>query len=421
MLKCIAIGGASSLLILAGCASAPMQTRPLSHRETAAPVISEPAPVPLADSQHSVVWWFAFKFNARSFPQCPASAATDSCSFGGESKPYPKGLQYVVASSQDARLRKGNSCLGSGDDDPVGATFGQIYNGDYYFVLWNDQFYAAPSLPSCAQNCSSPWGHSKGMVAWNDEGEGVVMQVTTPSWPGAGSAAHPRLNDGNTLGCVKDDNVAASQHFFALRLNREDLLMVLAALVNASVATDPTNPQIVRNGGPAEVQARVEALGRRPTESSVTFDTLSTGVGLISKPSAVHIPPWQLVSSVLGGVPLMTATWWLSPQIADTTASSTITCWDAALAPPSAVRNATEGQWEGVDFNLKGGAGNNHAKIGISTASGSDYVIFGDLNQQGALDAPDCAKSQNGRGGLFFVVHDPVLRRDVATLLSPRP
>jgi hypothetical protein len=55
------------------------------------------------------------------------------------------------------------------------------------------------------------------MLAWNADGDGLIMQVTTPSWPAAGSKSSPRKTDGNTLGCVKDNNVLVSQHFFALR------------------------------------------------------------------------------------------------------------------------------------------------------------------------------------------------------------
>jgi len=32
------------------------------------------------------------------------------------------------------------------------------------------------------------------------------------------------------------------------------------------------------------------------------------------------------------------------------------------------------------------------------------YAIFGDLNQQGSLSPLKCERSQNGRGGLFFMV-----------------
>src|SRR5262249_15319142 len=136
---------------------------------------------------------------------------------------------------------------------------------------WNDQFYNDPAIAACwhpaspncpnSKYCDVPWGHSKGMVAWNDSSEGFVMQVSTPSWPASGSKVVPRQTDGNTLGCICDNNVKFSQHFFALRLNHDDLVKVLTALRNASVVTDPTNPQIVNNGGSADVKALVNALG----------------------------------------------------------------------------------------------------------------------------------------------------------------
>jgi len=61
----------------------------------------------------------------------------------------------------------------------VGATFDQVYNGSYHYVIWNDQFYNDPNLPACGGHtfCDNPWGHSKGMLAWNDDGDGFVMQV----------------------------------------------------------------------------------------------------------------------------------------------------------------------------------------------------------------------------------------------------
>jgi hypothetical protein len=45
-------------------------------------------------------------------------------------------------------------------------------------------------------------------------------------------------------------------------------------------------------------------------------------------------------------------------------------------------------------------------------------VIFGDLNQQGALSRPDCGKSQNGRGGLFFVLDNEALADSVTSLID---
>ena len=138
-----------------------------------------------------------------------------------------------------------------------------IYNKPVYFVVWNDQFYSDPAIGGCGDSCSQPWGHSKGMLAWNEDGDGMVLQVTTPSWPAAGSKRFPRKTDGNTLGCVLDDNVKVSQHFFALRLTHGDVVMVLKALTNASVVTDPANSQVVNNGGPADIKQLVESLGAK--------------------------------------------------------------------------------------------------------------------------------------------------------------
>jgi hypothetical protein len=40
------------------------------------------------------------------------------------------------------------------------------------------------------------------------------------------------------------------------------------------------------------------------------------------------------------------------------------------------------------------------------------------MNQQGTLSGPHCDSSQNGRGGLFFVVQDPQLFQSVRDLLQ---
>ncbi len=366
---------------------------------------------------HPVNWWFVFKLNATKFPGCVSGSV--ACPFGGQPQSYKPGLQYAVASSDAPVLAEGsNECLGDGTSDPVGATFDEVYNGNFHYVLWNDQFKGDPKSASCGgEGCDSPWGHSKGMIAWNDQGEGMVMQVSTPSWPGAGSAQHPRT-DGNTLGCVKDYNVKFSQHFFALHLSHDDLGVVLDGLVNASVATDPKNPQIVNNGGPADIQSKVEALGTKSSSTTVLHGVLSSGVEIISKPSDMHVPPWQMISSLLGGVGLRTATWWDAPKIPPTTAG-TPGCWDPSLTtPPGAVDIATSGTWKGVTFGLEGGVPDgNHAKLGVST-SGSDHsAIFGDMNQQGTLSG-NCQSSQNGRGGTFYVMNNEQFSASLTSLLA---
>ena len=386
------------------------------------PASAAGAPVPLLATDKPVTWWTVFKFNAAAFPGCGAQA-TPICTFGGTVQPYPKfGEQFAVASDQDATLKKGTGCNGETLSDPVGATFDEIYNGDFHYVVWNDQFYDDPAIAGCTKACMSPWGHSKGLVAWDDAGEGLVLQVSTPSWPGSGSHNNPRQSDGNTLGCVKDNDVLVSQHFFALKLSKSDVVAVLQALKNSSVVTDPSDAQIVSSGGPADIQQLVATLGKKSMSKKVTMVTLSSGVRLISKPSKVHVPPWQLVSAELGGLPLRTATWWASPKIPTTTAETNIGCWNDQLGTPGAVEIATTGSWQGTALGLQGtaSASGNHAKIGVTTDGTSDLTIFGDLNQQGVLSgaAADCTRSQNGRGGLFYVVKDHALAASVGALIA---
>jgi hypothetical protein len=257
------------------------------------------------------------------------------------------------------------------------------------------------------------------MLAWNKDGNGFVLQVSTPSWPASGSSKNPRKTDGNTLGCVSDNDVLVSQHFFALRLNKDDVVLVLRALGNASVVTDPTKRQIVNNGGPADIQALVKGLGKVSKSTTATKDRLSSGVVLISKPSDLNVPPWQMVSALLGGEPLRAATWWTKPEIPTTTATTPVTCWAQSLGKPGPVEIATTGTWNGKPIGLEGQAvpNGNHAKIGVSTGN-HQYAIFGDLNQQGSVSGPNCDSSQDGRGGLFFVVDDAQLFGSVRDLIK---
>jgi len=91
-----------------------------------------------------------------------------------------------------------------------------------------------------------------------------------------------------------------------------------------------------------------------------------------------------------------------------------------ALGKPGPVEIATSGHWESTTFGLTGGASPNmnHAKVGVTTGTAQQYAIFGDMNQQGSLSGPNCASSQNGRGGMFFVVAQPQLAASVTELLK---
>ena len=146
------------MCLLAACLSPSVVTLPAAQDSL--------APIPLLKSGQPVDWWFVFKFNAESFPECGGFQRT--CSFGGTVEPYKSfGQQFAFASSADGTLRQGFGCVGDTAADPLGATFEQVYNGKFFYVLWNDQFYGDP-----IQTQSAPAGHSKGMLAWNDNGDG---------------------------------------------------------------------------------------------------------------------------------------------------------------------------------------------------------------------------------------------------------
>lgn len=399
------------------------------------------APTPLLTKDHPVDWLFVFKFNGYNFNGYSGEPGTGGI-FGGTFKEYDYdekyqgGQQYCYASSENPELQLGNGMCGATYTDPLGATFAQIYESDdYNYLIWNDQFYGSPQLPQLdgKKYAGAPWGHSKGMVAWNDDGEGFVLQVTTPSWPAAGSSNHPRQGDGNTLGCIKDDDIMVSQHFFALKLTKDDLSKVLDAAGNASIATDPDNIQIVRNGGPQDIQNKVNNLGRLSDSLEVTKVTLSSGIQLISKPGKLNVPPWQMISSQLNNVPLRVASWWDNPPIPTTDSETEITCWGQPPFPANppgkngAVEIALTGTWGEHVLGMTGGVGRdyNHAKLGVSTDSNHPFAIFGDMNQQGTLKPTEdeegnlsCAISQNARGGMFFVMNHEEMHKSLSYLLS---
>ena len=399
-----------------------------------------PAPAPAAPlwrSGEPVDWWFAFKFNAETFPR--PTDSTPSCMFGGKPKGgHPKaklGQSYVAASSVHPALAKGEGYLGDSTADPLGATFDEVYNGTLSYVVWNDQFFRDPVVPcegKTASACGRPWAHAKGLLAWNSAGDGLLLQVTTPSWPGAGSSTQPRHHDGNTLGCVDDNNVDLSQHFFALKLTKDDVLKVLAALATEGAVTDTSNLQVVRSDGPQDIRDAVAKLGRPNPLATFTDTTLSSGVRIIAKAGGLAAPPWQIASAVLGKVPLRVATFWLGALIYSTPGRTQPDCWPAVLKPvsPGPVEIALTGTWDGTIIGLTGsqqlvdsGAniGANHAKIAVSTGTGPPLTVFADMNQDGAISPKGsltCTSSQNGRGGLFLALENQELHDSVAALLT---
>ena len=101
-------------------------------------------------------------------------------------------------------------------------------------------------------------------------------------------------------------------------------------------------------------------------------------------------------------------------------------CWNDKLTNPGPVEIAITGSWNAVGLGLKGGEGEgfNHAKIGVSIDKSKTLSIFGDMNQQGALE-PDydypnqkCSSSQNGRGGTFYILDNAEMFKSLSALLA---
>src|SRR3954468_9292530 len=151
------------LVALVALALAPAGAWAQPHgASTPSTAASSPTPV---EQTIPADWIFVFKFNATSFP----TAANDphrACPFGGT--PAHNGAfsqAYAAATSQHPKLDNGPGLAGAGLDDPLGATFARIWNGNYHYVVWNDQFYGHPQGPCAGDGCGAPWGHSKGVLA----------------------------------------------------------------------------------------------------------------------------------------------------------------------------------------------------------------------------------------------------------------
>ena len=118
---------------------------------------ADDAPTPLLKKGHPADWVFVFRLNSGVFAGCGGTAAI-ACPFGGTAKKYKSGQQYVFASSEHASLEQGRGCAGDSTDDPLVATFDEIYNGPAHYVIWNGQFYDDPKIAGCTTDCGAPWG-----------------------------------------------------------------------------------------------------------------------------------------------------------------------------------------------------------------------------------------------------------------------
>ena len=131
---------------------------------------------------------------------------------------------------------------------------------------------------------------------------------------------------------------------------------------------------------------------------------------LISKPSNLNVPPWQMVSALLDGdVGAHGDLVGLAADLLDQEARSRSAAGTGVLKSdnkkPGDGRHRQERQLGGRTLGLIGGQRTTPRSASPRRVA-KHYAIFGDLNQQGTINPGKgkCDSSQNGRGGMFFVV-----------------
>src|ERR1035437_7100170 len=135
----IRFGSCPAMCLVAACLSSSLVTLPAAQDSL--------APIPLLKSGQPVDWWFVFKCNAESFPECGRFQRT--CSFGGTVEPYKSfGQQFAFASSADGTLQQGFGCVGDTAADPLGATFDRCTTANSFTCFGTISFTEIRSRPS---------------------------------------------------------------------------------------------------------------------------------------------------------------------------------------------------------------------------------------------------------------------------------
>lgn len=133
--------------------------------------------------------------------------------------------------------------------------------------------------------CAGPGSYSRGIrfvcvLPTGREGSGRPGQ----DWNGLPMQGHPPRKDGNSPGCVTDNDVKVSQHFVASSSPRMSVIKVLRALQKAAVVTDPGISRIVKNGDLPISRALYPPPAARPPIPPST-----AGTGNLGTPGPVEI------------------------------------------------------------------------------------------------------------------------------------
>lgn len=178
-------------------------------------------------------------------------------------------------------------------------------------------------LPHYYSTCSSPFGHSKGAMAYEKNGQGFFLQGTTPNWPDPSQKSTYA-----PLGCQLDNNVYLSQSFMGLTLNSDTFTDMAPYIQAARVCSTGTiscagsdaaghvidyncTSEQTRNESWSILDTAFAGTSNSKINSKSEVFKTSGGVQFTftAHSSADDVPPWLIVANELG-VDLGVSSWW---------------------------------------------------------------------------------------------------------------
>ena len=403
---------------------------------------------PLDPNGNPVDWWLALKLPTSAFPQggccenaaCPSSSKTSA------------GLCYLYADANNPQFTF-RTCLGQpGQSDPLSNTLNQVWllNG-IQFQLWNDQWGDGqmhdPNNKS--QGCNAPGAHSKGALAYDTDGNGWYLNLSTPYFPDMSA-----LPPDNSLGCQIDNNLLLAQHFFCFSLDQQNFEALAAAMTVPNfcalcVPSDSCQSVDVATTLGQDISLAFAHDSGDGSTDNVTV-TLQTRGGMpitaVLKGDTSNTSPWSLVATALG-TDLTVVNYWLSEPTLPTLCAGDV--WDGSCIGSGNTINGSSLYFN--DYNvenvlqltaspsnvtgLPGGneiswsatESENHMKWGISTPRTTSITnpylcVFGSMNQEGSAGrnacGSSCSSGENGRGGDFFAFSNQALWTSLRNLIS---
>lgn len=282
------------------------------------------------DQGESVAWWAALK--------------------------YPNSGKYLYADAKEPHLTESQFDMHEDKNGALANTVSQIYGGGVGYMMYNDE-------PTTG-DCSSIYGHSKGVVGWSLNSNGFWLVHSVPKFPSVVSQGYSGIPSAELIYaqsflCISTNNVGLDTIGSQLHYNR---------------------PMVYDSSIPSRTPSNLNALANGSYVSAATFSVKSVqaingdSFSVFSKTG-----PWdkalysQLVAPTLQ-TGLLVETWIRGSKIPSSCGSK------------YPVMNIQSLSFPGREFTET----SDHSKWGVSTSSSKPFVCIGGINQM---------TTQNKRGG----------------------